>query len=66
MIVITIYHKVLFLSIVFCLMLSGCATTAYYSTEQDPQIAFDKQKPLTIYLLGENPKVFLIKNLDFC
>lgn len=29
---------------------------AYYSTEQDPQIAFDKQKPLTIYL-GENPSV---------
>lgn len=53
---ITIYHKVLLTSIVFCLMLSGCATTAYYSTEQDPQIAFDKQEPITIFL-GRNPSI---------
>lgn len=50
------YCKILFLSIALCLALSGCATMAYYSTEQDPQMAFDKQKPLTIYL-GENPSV---------
>lgn len=39
-------------AIVIC---SGCAS-AWYSTEADSQIAFDKEKWLTIYL-GDEPSI---------
>lgn len=42
----------IFLSCVF----AGCSTTAYYSTQIDPQITFDKQESLAIYT-KETPSI---------
>ncbi|WP_431690465.1 hypothetical protein [Helicobacter himalayensis] len=39
-----------------CLFINGCSTKVYYSTQTDPQIAFDKQEPLSIYI-GEMPSI---------
>lgn len=48
------FLKYMFL-LMFCCLFNACST-AYYSTQTDPQNYFNKQEPLTI-ILGETPTI---------